>query len=137
MYHVDGPMPHRQDVTDKQQNTCTHFKEEILKSIPWPNNVPTCKAFVALSKEMKHWECYADKLNISKARQIEIERNHCGDYPEQKFQLLRIWKEQEGREATWKVFISACIDLQDHHLRNKAIALCKSSVALQYYANCL
>lgn len=121
-------MHHREGVTDMQHNMCTPSKEEVLRSIPWPSNVPTRDALLAICQEMEKWKCFADKLQISKARQTAIERNNPDDFDEQKFQVLRWWKQQQGREANWKVLISACIDLEDHHLTDKAIALCKQSL---------
>lgn len=97
-------------------------KEELRKSIP--NTVISRSGLVELSKEMVDWKCYAYQLGISQAKQREIESDY-RELSEQKFQLLWTWKQQKGREATWGAFISACIALNDDHLREEAIRLCK------------
>ena len=82
------------------------------------------KALLAIIEDMEEWEPYAIQLNISLADQIVIKKDHVG-YSEQKYQLLLLWKRQKGREATWRALFSACFDMNDDHLKEKVIELCK------------
>jgi len=81
-------------------------------------------ALLAISDAMVEWEPYAIQLNISQAKQTEIKKDH-HRYSEQKYQFLLLWKQQKGRAATWRALFSACFDLNDDHLKEKVIELCK------------
>ena len=99
-----------------------------------PDAVMSHKGAATISRRMEpHWTRYADKLGIEKARQKEIRHDNPG-LCEQRFQLLRMWIQQEGKAATWRRFISVCSELRDNSLQESAISLCKhKTVALNLF----
>lgn len=112
--------------TDAQSNTLQEkSKGDILKLVS--DGIMSSKGSAVICGEMVDWKKFANRLNISEVEQREIEH----DEPrlrDQKIEFLRIWRQRNGREAMWKEFVSACVDLNDHCLRDRAIELCKQSL---------
>ena len=125
---IDGPIFPEREAREETQcaaadSALSHSDSpELLSGY---DAVMSHKGAATISRRMvPHWISYANKLGIEKARQKEIRHNN-PSLGEQRFQLLRIWIQQEGKAATWRKFISVCNELRDNSLQDSAISLCK------------
>ena len=55
------------------------------------------------------WKHIARRLGLTEPKIVEIEKNHMGDYAEQKDQFLIEWKSKFGSKATYHVLFK-CLD---------------------------
>ena len=133
--HTIGPMvcarvlePPKPIETDEANPPCQFdrmCKQDILKLLPAPNAVISRNGLMAISREMVYWKQFSDKLGITKAERVAIKHNYSSDFEEQKFQCLLCWKQQNGKDATWKEILSACIDIKKFTLAKRIIEICK------------
>ena len=62
------------------------------------------------------WENLQPFLGLSRAQKKEISKSFPGDYGKQKRECLEVWKEERGREATYRALISAAEEAKDQQL---------------------
>ena len=62
------------------------------------------------------WENLQPFLGLSRAQKKEISKSFPGDYGKQKRECLEVWKEERGREATYRALISAAEEAKDKEL---------------------
>jgi GTPase SAR1 family protein len=62
------------------------------------------------------WENLQPFLGLSRAQKKEISKSFPGDYGKQKRECLEVWKEERGREATYRALISAAEEARDQQL---------------------
>ena len=65
---------------------------------------------------LKDWEKVRPFLGLSRAQKKEIARSYSRDYELQKQECLEVWKEERGREATYRALISAAEEARDQEL---------------------
>ena len=62
------------------------------------------------------WEKLHPFLGLNRAQKKEIARSYPADYGLQKQECLEVWKEERGREATYRALISAAEEARDKEL---------------------
>ena len=65
---------------------------------------------------LTQWEKLHPFLGLNRAQKKEIARSYPGDYGLQKQECLEVWKEERGREATYRALISAAEEAKDQQL---------------------
>ena len=65
---------------------------------------------------LTQWEKLHPFLGLNRAQKKEIANSYPRDYGKQKRECLEVWKEERGREATYRVLISAAEEASDHQL---------------------
>ena len=62
------------------------------------------------------WENLQPFLGLNRAQKKEITNSYPRDYGKQKRESLEVWKEERGREATYRALISAAEEARDKEL---------------------
>ena len=73
------------------------LREEGIQNIDLASNSPMLQS---IANKLREWKPLARFLGLDEPTITTIERNHSGNFSEQKFQMLNTWTRQNGREAT-------------------------------------
>ena len=81
------------------------------------DEVVSNKHLAVISRDhLTQWEKLHPFLGLSRAQKKKIARSYPGDYGLQKQECLEVWKEERGREATYRALISAAEEARDKEL---------------------
>ena len=65
---------------------------------------------------LSDWENLQPFLGLSRVQKKSIANSYPRDYEKQKRECLEVWKEERGREATYRALISAAEEARDQLL---------------------
>ena len=88
------------------------------------------KGLREVSKEIMKWKPLGDYLGIKPPQVIEIEKDYPGEYLEQKYQLLLLWRRNNGKHATWRALACAVYEC------NKDLELVEAIERIGEYRHC-
>lgn len=108
---------------------------EILTRIP--SGLADCQVsdvhIETLSTKIRVWEDFASNLGLSEPEQEEIRRNNENNYRAQKREALRLWREKNGRQATYRRLIVLFCSLQHNNLADSVRRLLVDHRQEQWY----
>lgn len=81
--------------------------EDVLRGVSEADRAsPITDVHIAMiAKETTRWKTLAPFLDLSEAEEEEIAEDYKGDYELQKREALRLWKQKNGRRATYYQFV--------------------------------